>query len=87
MEEFEDDAFLDESIQFSSFTYRIAALKNMGRILQLKQVVFPDDPIIQRVDSHLVNWALHLPASKKLGINIHGEVDEMLFQAQMVTAA
>jgi hypothetical protein len=87
MEEFDDQSFNDNDIAFSSFAYRIAALRNMGRILQLQQIMFPDDPIIDHTDSYLVNWALHLPEEKKLAIDGAGQVDEMLFQAQMITNA
>jgi hypothetical protein len=74
-------------VTFSSFAYRIAAIRNLGRILHLKQVVFQDDPIIDQTDAYLVNWSLHLPDSKKLAIDGDGHVDEMLFQAQMITNA
>lgn len=38
------------------------------------------------VDSYLVNWRLHLPATKLEIVNNDGHVDEMLFQAHMVNA-
>jgi hypothetical protein len=86
-EEFEDQAFADDDLTFSSYVYRIAAIRNLGRVLQLKQVVFQDDPIVDQIDAYLVNWSLHLPDSKKLAINGDGHVDEMLFQGQMITNA
>jgi hypothetical protein len=38
------------------------------------------------VDSYLVNWRLHLPASKLEIVNNDGQIDEVLFQAHMVNA-
>jgi hypothetical protein len=87
MDEFDDEAFADDDVKFSSFAYRIAAIRNLGRILALQQVIFHDDPIVDKTDAFLVNWSLHLPGSKKLAIDGDGQVDEMLFQAQMITNA
>jgi hypothetical protein len=87
IEEFEDQSFSDEDVAFSSFAYRIAALRNMGRILRLQQITFQDDPIIDQTDAYLVNWTLHLPESKRLVADGAGQIDEMLFQAQMITDA
>jgi hypothetical protein len=86
-EEFEDQAFADENVNFSSFAYRIAAIRNLGRVLQLQRILFTDDPIVDQVDAYLVNWNLHLPDSKKLAIDCDGNIDEMLFQGQMITTA
>lgn len=49
--------------------------------------MLPDIPTIDRVDAYLVNWRLHLPDSKKVFINNDGHLDEMLFQAHMITEA
>jgi hypothetical protein len=46
-----------------------------------------DENAISRVDAHLVNWKLHLPESKKKFISGDGQLDEMIFQAHMITAA
>lgn len=42
---------------------------------------------MDRVDAHLVTWRLHLPDSKKKFIYAEGQLDEMLFQAHMITEA
>ena len=47
--------------------------------------MFPDDPLVDIMDAHLINWKLHLPDSKKVSIDSDGQVDEMLFQAHMIT--
>lgn len=87
IEDFDDESFGSDDIEFSSYAYRIAAIRNLGRILGLQEIVFGDDPIVAKVDAYLVNWGLHLPSSKKLAIDSEGQVDEMLFQAQMITNA
>jgi hypothetical protein len=71
-------------VNFSSFAYRIAAIRNLGRVLQLQRILFT---VVDQLDAYLVNWNLHLPDSKKLAIDCDGNVDEMLFQGQMITTA
>lgn len=71
---------------FSSFTYRIAAIFNLARILAIPKPIFPDDPLIKKADAYLVNWNLHLPPTKRIVIE-GGKVDEMIFQAHMITYA
>lgn len=51
----------------------------------MKEIVFPDDPLTDTMDAYLINWRLHLPDSKKVFIDSDGQVDEMLFQAHMIT--
>jgi hypothetical protein len=87
MEDFDDDSFDGRDFFYSSFAYRIAAMRNLGRVLQSRAIVMPDGPIVDRVDAYLVNWRLHLPDNKKDFINAEGQLDEMLFQAHMITEA
>jgi len=87
IQEFDDESFDGRNVNYSSFTYRIAAVRNLGRVLQFRQITFPDDPAISRTDAHLVNWRLHLPDSKRNIIDSSGRLDEMLFQAHMITEA
>jgi hypothetical protein len=47
----------------------------------------PDESTVDRLDAHLVTWSLHLPETKKDFINSEGQLDEMLFQAHMITEA
>ncbi|KAG9240738.1 hypothetical protein BJ878DRAFT_524534 [Calycina marina] len=88
MQDFDDESFGDQDFTYSSFAYRIAALRNLGRILALRQFsAASDEAAVHRVDAHLVNWRLHLPSSKKAFISSDGKLDEMLFQAHMITEA
>ncbi|KFY06158.1 hypothetical protein V492_08132, partial [Pseudogymnoascus sp. VKM F-4246] len=86
LEDFNDDDFSEDNTPFSSFTYRIAAIANLARILALPKPSFPDDPLISKTDAYLVNWSLHLPPTAKLVVE-DGRVDEMMFQAYMITYA
>ncbi|KAE8453374.1 hypothetical protein EG329_010235 [Mollisiaceae sp. DMI_Dod_QoI] len=87
LEDFDDESFDGKDFIYSSFTYRIAAIRNLGRVLASRQIMLPDLPTIDRIDAYLVNWRLHLPDSKKDFISHEGHLDEMLFQAHMITEA
>lgn len=80
---------MGRDFNYSSFTYRIAAIRNLGRVLAspARQILIADAPAIDRIDAHLVNWKLHLPESKKTAITNDGQLDEMLFQAHMISEA
>ncbi|TVY22851.1 Transcription factor [Lachnellula hyalina] len=86
--DFEDESFDGKDFSFSSYAYRLAAIRNLGRILTVKLSGAPlDSPAVHRLDAHLVNWRLHLPEPKRTCISKDGVLDEMLFQAHMITAA
>jgi len=85
--DFDDDSFADQDLAYSSFTYRIAAIRNLGRVLASKELVATDPSTIDRIDAYLVNWRLHLPESKKTIVSSDGYLDEMIFQAHMITQA
>jgi len=87
MQDFDDESFDGQEFIYSSFTYRIAALRNLGRVLASRKLATQDEATINRVDAYLVNWKLHLPESKKTIINSEGHLDEILFQAHMITEA
>lgn len=87
--DFENESFDGKDYVYSSFTYRIAAIRNLGRVISSREPsgTPPDTPTVHRIDAHLVNWRLHLPESKQTCISKDGQLDEMLFQAHMITAA
>ncbi|KAH8597919.1 hypothetical protein B0O99DRAFT_507770 [Bisporella sp. PMI_857] len=87
IDEFGNESFDDQDVSYSSFAYRIAAIRNLGRVLSSLQYVLLDQGVVDRVDAHLVNWKLHLPDSKRVFITSDGVLDEMLFQAHMITNA
>ncbi|KUJ17570.1 uncharacterized protein LY89DRAFT_583976 [Mollisia scopiformis] len=84
-EEFEEDSFTDDDIEWSSYTYRIAAARNLDRIIQSISGHFPDNVSIHRLEAYLTAWKLHLPESKRDFYDEASDFDEMLFQAHMIT--
>jgi hypothetical protein len=84
MEQFDHESFDSDDTPWSSYAYRIAAARNMDRVLQAEEIVFPDDPALYRLEAHLTNWHLHLPDNKKDLFDQFGAFDEMLFQAHMI---
>ncbi|KAK8208488.1 hypothetical protein IWZ01DRAFT_343718 [Phyllosticta capitalensis] len=84
LQEYDDAAFAEDEAEFSSYTYRIDAVRNLGRVLAVARVDIFDTATLDAVDSYLVNWRLHLPESKKEFITRDGQMDHMLFQAHMI---
>jgi len=87
IQDFDDESFDSRDLVYSSFTYRIAAIRNLGRVLATRQIVLDNVSSIDRIDAYLVSWKLHLPESKKTFISSDGKLDEMIFQAHMISAA
>lgn len=56
----------------------------LERILQSNVLTSVDNSAIYRQDAYLVNWGLHLPASKSSYFDQFGTFDEMIFQAHMI---
>ncbi|KAK5663983.1 hypothetical protein OQA88_195 [Cercophora sp. LCS_1] len=87
MEDFDDQLFSGEDREFSSFTYRIAAARNLGRMMRMPNMMFPDDDGIARIEALLTNWRLHLPEPKRYDLTKNCKLDEMMFQAHFITYA
>ncbi|RPA99568.1 hypothetical protein L873DRAFT_1789511 [Choiromyces venosus 120613-1] len=87
LQQFDDRYFAAEQIVFSSFAYRIDAVRILGQVLAVGQGNDPEDPMADAADTSLVNWGLHLPDVKKELVGKDRRVDEMLFQAHMVINA
>ncbi|KAL2017031.1 hypothetical protein VTK56DRAFT_2675 [Thermocarpiscus australiensis] len=87
MEDFDDQLFSGEDREFSSFAYRIAAARNLGRFMRMPNIMFPDDDTVNRVEALLTNWRLHLPESKRDDLSKDCQLDEMMFQAHFITHA
>lgn len=84
----EETAFLDDNVAFSSYAYRITAIRELGNLLTLNRSFCPDSSLIANsVDASLTNWLLHLPESKMTPIDVDGRLDEMMFQAHMIVNA
>lgn len=72
-------------MKFSSFAYRIDAVRTLGKVLQVQKADVLDKDRVNEADTVLVNWVLHLPYSKREFISRDGYVDEMLLQAHMIS--
>ncbi|KAF2864820.1 hypothetical protein BDV95DRAFT_270181 [Massariosphaeria phaeospora] len=87
IQEYDDSAFAPEEIVFSSFTYLIDAIRILGKVFEVARLDSAFEyHAVDVVDSYLVNWRLHLPASKLEIVSNDGVIDEVLFQAHMVNA-
>lgn len=82
--DFDGRLFADEEIQFSSFAYRIEAVRILSRVIAIAGTDEVHVDQIQAVDNALAGWVHHLPATKSDMVNSFGDVDEMLFQAHMI---
>lgn len=85
--DFDESTFATEEVVYSSFTYRIDAVRILGRILAVSRVDHFDFQAVEGVDACLINWTLHLPELKRQLVGKNGEVDEVLFQAHMIASA
>jgi hypothetical protein len=87
LEDLEDREFSGEEREFSSFAYRIAAARILGKFMRVPHIFGPDDENISKVEAMLTNWRMHLPAHKQDALNKSLTLDEMIFQAHMMTHA
>lgn len=84
--QFDNRVFEDEDISFSSYCYRIEAMRILARVLAIAE-----DPDVERdeftaVDNALAGWRYHLPQCKAdiaRSANA-GEPDELMFQAHLI---
>ncbi|KUI55541.1 Activator of stress genes 1 [Cytospora mali] len=87
LEDFDDQLFSGEDRPFSSFAYRVAAIRNLGRFMRCPPILFPEDDNMTKVETLLTNWRLHLPPGKRDPVDKNCLHDEMMFQAHFITTA
>ena len=87
LEDFEDRELSGDDREFSSFSYRIQCGRNLGQMMRCPPMYSPDDENIDRIETLLSNWRLHLPETKKHALQRDGKLDEMMFQAHMMMNA
>lgn len=87
MEDFDDQLFSGEDRSFSSFAYRVAAIRNLGRFMRCGPILFPEDENLAKMEAHLTNWRLHLPPGKRDPVDKNCMHDEMMFQGHFITTA
>ena len=81
---FEERPFaLSPRIDFSSYCYRIEAIRIVDRVMSLTASDDASPDSVQAVDNAIASWRYNLPPNQSDVINLSGEVDEMLFQAHV----
>lgn len=66
---------------FSSFAYRVEAARLLGTIATLGD---PNTEQIETAEMSLMGWFQHLPPRRRGVLGFGGQVDEMLFHAQVM---
>lgn len=69
--------------RFSSYSYRIEAIRILARVLVLNSLPETHQDHLQGVANAIVSWLNHLPRQKVDIVDMYGNVDEMLFQAHV----
>jgi Fungal specific transcription factor domain len=82
--QFDDRPFADDEISFSSFAYRIEAVRILGRVVLLGQMTQSHQEQIEAIDAKIASWFHHLPEAKAELMRPDGTADEMMFQAIMI---
>jgi hypothetical protein len=86
LEDYDNVDFVDDDFMYSSGTYRIDAVRLLGKVM-VSMHKDSDASAFDRADDHLTNWSLHLPDAKRKPMDRDGNVDEILFEAHMIVAA
>jgi hypothetical protein len=86
LNDFHCSVFADEEKVFSSFCYRIEAVRLLGQVLAITGAHGVHWDLVQAVDNALAAYSHHIPrAESKAGIvNAFGELDELMFQAHAI---
>ncbi|GFF73334.1 hypothetical protein IFM61392_07309 [Aspergillus lentulus] len=82
--QFDDHIFADEERDFSSYTYRIEAVRILGRVVAIQDMLEGQEDHVEAVDARINSFFHHLPESKAELMRPDGSVDEMMFQAKMI---
>tara|TARA_R110002003_G_scaffold505_7_gene20178 strand:- start:21020 stop:22528 length:1509 start_codon:yes stop_codon:yes gene_type:complete len=86
LEDFQSSVFAEEEKVFSSFCYRIEAVRLLGRVLTITGAHGVQRDLVQAVDNALAAFIHHLPRAKSEAeiVNTFGELDELMFQAHTI---
>lgn len=85
--QFDERIFADDEQEFSSYCYRLEAIRIMGRVVGGQNTTENEQDNVQAIDARISSWFHHLPEAKTELIRPDGSVDEMMFQATMVVNA
>ena len=86
LDDFHDSVFAEEEKVFSSFCYRIEAVRLLGRVLTITGTQGVHRDLVQAADNALAAFIHHLPRSKSEAeiVSTFGELDELMFQAHII---
>ncbi|KAJ5772515.1 hypothetical protein N7520_003044 [Penicillium odoratum] len=82
--QFDERVFADDERDFSSYCYRIEAVRVLGRVVATQDMVEGQQDQVEAIDARIASWFHHLPDSKLELIRPDGSVDEIMFQATMI---
>ncbi|KAJ5256787.1 hypothetical protein N7478_012891 [Penicillium angulare] len=82
--QFDERVFADEERDFSSYSYRIEAVRILGRVVATQDIVEGQQDHVEAIDARIASWFHHLPESKSELMRPDGSVDEIMFQATMI---
>ena len=82
--QFDGRIFADEEPDFSSYTYRIEAVRILGRVVTIASIGEGEHDAVEAIDARIASWLHLLPESKSELVRSDGTVDEMMFQATMI---
>lgn len=82
--QFDERVFADEERDFSSYCYRIEAVRILGRVVAMQEMVEGQQDHVEAIDARIASWFHHLPESKLELIRPDGSIDEIMFQATMI---
>ncbi|KAJ5584828.1 transcriptional regulator family: Fungal Specific TF [Penicillium hispanicum] len=82
--QFDARVFDDEERDFSSYCYRIEALRILGRVVATQEITTGQQDQVEAIDARIASWFHHLPDSKLELLRPDGSVDEIMFQATMM---
>lgn len=83
LDQFDGRLFSDEEWHFSSFCYRIDAVRILARVIAVSSTNEAHADAIQAIDNAIAGWKVHLPNDKASILTHSGETDEMMFQAHV----
>ncbi|KAJ5894853.1 hypothetical protein N7495_006544 [Penicillium taxi] len=82
--QFDERVFSDEDRDFSSYAYRIEAVRVLGRVVATQEMTEGQQNHVEAIDARIASWFHHLPESKMELLRPDGSVDEIMFQATMI---
>ncbi|KAJ5497564.1 hypothetical protein N7463_009551 [Penicillium fimorum] len=82
--QFDGRVFAEEERDFSSYCYRIEAIRILGRVVAMQDMTEGQQDQVEALDARIGSWGHHLPESKEELLRPDGSVDEIMFQATMM---